>query len=479
MPSRPLALLAAAASLTLPAAAQEPAPPHVPGELVIRFASLPTEGALADIAAIAGGPSSWTELPHAPFARESLAPHPLAFYRLLEVGPEQDLVALAEVIGSLPTVAFAATNNTPEPTSVPNDPLFAEQWSHTKMNSLDAWAVSTGSTEVIVGIIDSGCVIGHEDLQAHVWVNDDPPNGVDDDGNGFVDDTYGWDFASNANDVSDVFGHGTQVAGIVGAPIDNGLGVAGIANVTVMVSKWWHTSGTDATVAASVYYAVDNGAHVLNLSLGCQCLLPMSEEAINYAHANGVLVVSSAGNASSSVPGYPAGYANSMAVSAINQSDLRPGFSNFGPHIDLGAPSPNILSTGDNGPTAYDGFFRGTSASSPHVAGVAALVLSVDPTLTPNEVRALINENAFDLGARGFDVQFGHGRLDAGATLAALLPPCPADLDASGDVGVPDLAALITAWGACTACEADLDANGLVDVLDLAALIGAWGPCGP
>ena len=98
-------------------------------------------------------------------------------------------------------------------------------------------------------------------------MNDDPINGVDDDNNGFVDDLYGWDFVQNDNGIEDVFGHGTEVSGIIGAPINNGTGVAGMGNLTVMAAKWWHNSGSDESVADSVYYAVDNGARVLNLSI--------------------------------------------------------------------------------------------------------------------------------------------------------------------------------------------------------------------
>ncbi|MCA9289741.1 MAG: S8 family serine peptidase, partial [Phycisphaerales bacterium] len=262
---------------------------------------------------------------------------------------------------------------------------------------------------MIVGVIDTGCRRTHEDLAAHMWVNDDPPNGLDDDGNGFVDDTFGWNFAGGNSNTDDVYGHGTQASGIIGAGLDNGVGVAGLANVTLLTAKWWHQSGSDCSVAESVYYAVDNGASVLNLSLSCGCLMPMTEAAVDYAHANDVVIVCSAGNGGSDSPHYPAAYAPAMAVSAIDINGQHPSFSSYGAHVDVAAPSPDIITCDEDGDALYDPGFRGTSAAAPHVAGLAALVRSVNPSLTNDAVRDAINANATDVGAPGFDDLFGHG----------------------------------------------------------------------
>ncbi len=399
-------------------------PPHVPGEVIVKFVEQPGPKTMVSVETVIGIRVQWRTLRHAPHAKGMPnTPHPLSYYRIATVDPQADVVALSKQVAALPGIVFASINTIPEPTLIPNDPLFGSQWAHQKINTEGAWDISTGSTDIIIGIIDTGCLINHEDLADHIWVNDDPVNGIDDDNNGFIDDTNGWDFVRNNNNISDVYGHGTQVSGITSAGIDNGVGVAGIGNTTIMTSKWWHTSGSDSSIAESCYYATDNGAHVLNLSLSCQCQLPLTEDAVNYAYDAGVVVVAASGNAGSSSPGYPAGYPNVMAVGAININDQRAGFSNYGPHLDVGAPSPGILTTSHQGTTSYDSNFGGTSAASPHVAGLAALVLSVDPSLTPDEVRQVINDNADDLGAAGFDNFFGHGRINCAATIAALTPP--------------------------------------------------------
>ncbi len=451
--------------------------PHVPGEVVVRFTAPPNEQTLAAVETMLGGDVQWRALRHAPHAKgQPNTPHPLSYYRIATVAVEADVLALSEQVAGIANVDFATVNARPQPSGFPNDPMFDQQWAHEKINTLKAWQTSTGNTDIIVGVIDTGCLIAHEDLQAHIWVNDDPPNGVDDDGNGFVDDTNGWDFVQNDNDPQDVWGHGTQVSGIVGAGIDNGLGITGIANLTLMTSKWWHTSGSDTTVAESAFYAVDNGAHVITMSLSCGCLMPATEEAMDYASDNGVVLIGSSGNAATASPHYPASYPNVMSIAAIDINDQLADFSNFGPLLDVGAPSPGILSTGPGGPSDYDQSFGGTSAAAPHVAGLAGLILSVDPTLTPDEVRNLINDNAEDLGADGFDNTFGHGRIDVGATIAAMGPGCP-DLDADGGVGTTDLLVLLGAWGPNPGHPADLDGDGAVGATDLIILLGAWGPC--
>ena len=137
----------------------------------------------------------------------------------------------------------------------------------------------------MIGIVDTGCRVSHEDIQQNIWINvDDPVNGIDDDNNGFIDDEYGWDFARNSNSIVDVYSHGTQVSGISAGRIDNGVGIAGICNATILTAKWWHNSGSDSSVAESVFYAVDNGADVLNLSLSCQCLTAFDRNCGRLSH---------------------------------------------------------------------------------------------------------------------------------------------------------------------------------------------------
>ncbi|MEE9130267.1 MAG: S8 family serine peptidase [Phycisphaerales bacterium] len=447
-------------------------------QIVVKFAEQPEAIALGNVETVLGPNVQWQAPRHAPHAKGMPdQPHPLSYWRLAIVEPQADVVALSAQVSALPGIVFAGPNSRPEPTHVPNDPMYPQQWSHQKISSEGAWDVSTGNSDIIVGIIDTGCLISHEDLQALIWVNDDPPNGIDDDGNGFVDDTYGWNFANNNNNIDDVNGHGTPVSGISSAVIDNGVGVAGIANLTIMTSKWWHFTGSDFSVSESIFYAVDNGAHVLNLSLGCPCQLPMTEDAVNFAYNNGVVVVAAAGNFGSSGPFYPAWYPNVMAVAAITINDTLAGFSNWGPELDVGAPSPGILAPSNKGVSSYTPDFGGTSAASPHVAGLAGLVLSVNPTLTPDEVRTFINENADDLGEPGFDEFFGNGRINSDATIAAVNRRCPADLDGDGSVGASDLLALLVAWGTDPEGPPDFDGDGVVGASDLLTLLVNWGPC--
>ncbi len=394
----------------------------VPGEIIVKFVNQPDREIMANVEASLGNNVQWRNLRHAPHAKGMPGtPHPLSYYRIATVAPNADVVALSRRVAALEGVDFASVNNTDvRPTFTPNDPMFGSQWSHQKISSEAAWDISTGDTDIIVGIVDTGCLLNHEDLQDHVWVNDDPVNGLDDDNNGFVDDTFGWDFVNNNNTVDDVFGHGTQVSGISSAGIDNGVGIAGIGNTTFMTAKWWHNSGNDSSIAESAFYCTDNGARVLNMSLSGSGPLPLTEAAVNYAYDNGVVVVASSGNAGGSTPHYPAFYPTVLAVAAININDQRPGFSNYGAHIDVAAPSPGILSTSPQGSTSYTSSFGGTSAAAPHVAGLVGLMLSVNPSLTPDEVRTLLHQNADDVGEAGFDIFFGNGRINCAATVAAI-----------------------------------------------------------
>ncbi len=431
----------------------------VPGEMIVKFADQPTDQAMRAIETELGTPITWRSLQHAPhYKGDPTRPHPLSFYRIAEVDPAIDVQAGAAFVGQLAGVAWSSTNNIPEPTLIPNDPMYNQQWAPDRIHAPDGWDVSLGSHDVIVSSIDTGTVLNHEDLISANWVNtgEIPANNIDDDGNGFIDDVNGWDFVRNNNQVNDVFGHGTQVAGIMSAAINNGVGVAGMSNTTVMHVKWWHTSGSDASVAGSAFYSVDNGARVLNMSLSGGGGLPLTEEAMDYAEANNVLSVAAAGNHGGQSRQFPSGYDNVMAISGININNLKPGFSGWGDHIDVAGPTEGILSTGPGGPTNYDPGFSGTSAASPHVAGVAGQILSINPDLTAVEVRAIINDTAEDVGDPGFDLFFGNGRVHHGAASAAAVSDCPADLDGDNDVDSNDFFAYLDAF-----------ANGDIDVCDI------------
>jgi subtilisin family serine protease len=314
----------------------------------------------------------------------------------------------------------------------PNDTYWGLQWGPDKIGVPIAWNVTTGSASVVVAVLDSGVDVDHPDLTGQLWVNpgEIADNGLDDDGNGKVDDVNGWRFNHigstpyESNDVNDEYGHGTHVSGIVGAVGNNGLGVAGMAwgssIMTVRVldaaGKGWYSD-----VAAGVVYAVDNGAQVINLSLGGSDDDALLRDAVGYAYVHGVLVTAAAGNSSYGDYDvlYPAVYDTSVAVAASTSGDYRASFSRYGPEVDLTAPGETIYSTGTGGSYYYS---SGTSMATPHVSGLAALIWSWQPTMTITQVTQLMVDTAVDIGSPGWDQYTGWGRIDAGRALVPVVP---------------------------------------------------------
>ena len=290
---------------------------------------------------------------------------------------------------------------------VPNDPRYEEQWNLPLIDMPRAWAIEKGSSDVTIAIVDGGIDYTHQDLAAKIWRNtgEIPDNDIDDDQNGYIDDIRGWDFtdAPNVaaegdsvvgdNDPIDESGHGTHVAGIAAADVDNGLGVAGVAwNCTLMALRAGASNGAgtnlqDDDSSAAIVYAVDNGARIINMSWGSHRNSFVIRDAIDYAHARGALLVAAAGNERTQDVIYPAGYRKVIAVAATDQNKQRFYQSNFGASIDIGAPGNVILST------QIGNRYRrltGTSMATPHVSGVAALILSKRPNLTHEEARQII-----------------------------------------------------------------------------------------
>ena len=257
-----------------------------------------------------------------------------------------------------------------------------------------------------------------------MWTNagEIPGNGIDDDGNGYVDDVKGWDFFNKDNDPYDDNNHGTHVSGTVAAVANNAKGVAGVSwNSRIMALKFLSGSGygysSDAAIATR--YAADNGAKVINNSWGSyyspyedQILL----DALDYAHDDhNVVIVNAAGNSYGDVyKATPANNNNVIAVAATDSSDSRAYFSNYGQRIDVAAPGVSIKSSVPA--NAYDNY-SGTSMASPHVAGLAALILANNPTLENEEVRQVLKRSSDDLGAGGWDTSYGAGRINANNAL--------------------------------------------------------------
>ena len=338
---------------------------------------------------------------------------------VLGLPPGLSVERAVELFGRNPDVQFA------EPNFIFRiadflDPGLANQWAPQRVAAPEAWTLHEGSASVVIAVVDTGVDYRHTELAPNIWTNDDPVNGADDDGNGFVDDLHGWDFANNDRDPLDDHSHGTHVAGIAaGAPTSNPAGVVGIcprctlAAVKVLGADG---SGTLDAVASGVVYATDNGARVINMSLGASIGAASLESAVNYAWAHNVVVVAAAGNSGTDSRLYPAAYPNVMAIGSTNVSDYRSCYSTYGDaYVSVAAPGELIYSTTLVDAAGQDTYatFSGTSMASPHAAGLAALVISQNPGRTSSEVRDLVESSAEDLGATGPDAHFGAGRINA------------------------------------------------------------------
>jgi subtilisin family serine protease len=240
-----------------------------------------------------------------------------------------------------------------------------------------AWALEQGDSSIIVAILDSGIRPDHPEFRGRLWKNpgEIPDNGIDDDNNKMVDDTYGWDFAEQDNAPTDVYGHGTNVAGIIGGKANNWLGFAGIDwNCKLMICKTITDSGIAGNqyAAAAIYYAVEKGARILNLSFGSPTPSTVLKEAIEYASGKNVIMVAAMGNDNDSTKYYPAAYPQTIAVGATNWNDRRShpfygnpfnalGGSNFGDHIDVVAPGNYIYGPDCSDTTNWGRAYSGTS----------------------------------------------------------------------------------------------------------------------
>ncbi|WP_375471786.1 S8 family peptidase [uncultured Nostoc sp.] len=278
--------------------------------------------------------------------------------------------------------------------------LGGNNWGADLVKAPEVWAHGYTGKGVVVAVVDTGVDYNHEDLKNNIWTNSKEiaGNGIDDDGNGYVDDTYGWNFADQNNNTLDDNGHGTHVSGTI-AGENNNYGVTGIAyDAKIMPVKALDSSGSGSysSISKGIRYAVDNGANVINLSLGGSSSNRTLESAIDYASSKGVIVVMAAGNDGGSSPEYPARYASKsgIAVGAVDKNNNLADFSNrsgTNPIAYVTAPGVKIYSSVPNNQYAT---YSGTSMAAPHVAGIVALMLSANPNLTDAQVRQIVTETA-------------------------------------------------------------------------------------
>lgn len=333
--------------------------------------------------------------------------------------------------------------------TIPNDPIFgSKQYYHVNSGNFNetpshgavvgadmdtdlAWDITTGNSSVVLGVFDSGLDFTNTEFLGRHWVNNDeiPNNNIDDDNNGYVDDVNGWDFVNEDNNPTDDHSHGTNVTGIAAATGNNNFGMAGVDwNCKIMTLKVLASdnSGYYSDWSEALYYAANNGFDVGNLSLSGSSYSQSFNDAVDYAHNSGGLVVVAMGNDDYGTVRYPAGFSNAMAIGATNPDDTRvnqstnPSWgSNYGSHIDCVAAGQRVYSARHNNNTSFTWWKGGTSMATPLVAGVACLMKGVNPYLTPNEIRQAINATAEDQVGNpsediaGFDHYYGHGRINA------------------------------------------------------------------
>jgi len=299
-------------------------------------------------------------------------------------------------------------------------------WGIPRIGAPQAWQTTHGSEEVVVAVIDSGVDYSIPELAQSMWVNraEIPDNGIDDDGNGYIDDIHGWDFRDNDNSPftgTRLHWHGTFIASIIAAwPGKNAIvGVAPgakIMDIRFLDSKNLFYGQDWKTFAKAVNYAVDNGASIINLSIYSNGRpRAVLEQAIRRATEKGVIVVAIAGNDGLPQVSYPAKYDFVTAVSAINHSDQLAAFSNYGSEIILTGPGEMITSLIPGGFLATR---SGTSFAAPFVSGTLALILSANQHITGTQAVALLEESATDLGATGHDNYFGYGLVNADAAVS-------------------------------------------------------------
>lgn len=367
----------------------------------------------------------------------------------LELVEIPESVSLQDAIAKYlqnPDVLYAEPNYIYKKETIPNDSDYTMQWGLSQINAPEAWDITTGSSNVIIAVVDSGIDLNHPDLKANIWINpgETPGNGIDDDHNGYVDDVYGWHWyhlpdgtLAGDNNITDDNGHGTHVAGIIAAVGNNTQGVTGIMwNATIMPLKFLDQNGDgylDDAVSA-ISYATKMGASIISCSWGGSGYSKALKDVID---ASSALVVCAAGNEYYSVnndisPFYPASFTseNIISVAAVDQNDNLAYFSNYGVNsVDVAAPGTSIYSTW---PGSSYGYMQGTSMATPYVSGLAGLIKSIRPDLSNLQIKYTILDNVDSISSLAGKILTG-GRINALKALTNIItdstaPTASADL---------------------------------------------------
>ncbi|MDE3840682.1 peptidase S8 [Bacillus methanolicus] len=311
---------------------------------------------------------------------------------------------LIQYFNSQPDVIYAEPNYLYLQNKIdfPNDLLYREQyqWNLPVIQTEAGWDVTRGDEKIIIAVVDTGVDLNHPDLRKRL--------------------TKGYNVLENNDYPDDDNGHGTHVAGIIASETNNREGVAGITwynKIMPIKAMGAEGYGTTFDIAKGIIWAADHGADVINLSLGNYQPSSLMKEAVKYAYEKNAVIISAAGNDNSSQPSFPAAYPEVLGVSAVSYTGQRAPFSNYGDYIDVSAPGVQIPSTYFNQQYAA---LSGTSMASPHVAGLAGLILSANPELTNKEVMDIIKNTAYDLGSPGKDIDFGSGLIDVKKALQAV-----------------------------------------------------------
>ncbi|MBS1652365.1 MAG: S8 family serine peptidase [Bacteroidetes bacterium] len=360
----------------------------------------------------------------------------LPYILLVKFSQIKSVKALIAELGKARGIEYAEMVSLNTTCQTPNDPGYPSQAQLPQINAIGAWSVFAGTSTITCAIVDNAIMRSHVDLSPNIWVNpgEIPANGIDDEGNGYIDDVNGYDVADNDNNTiptNTLMSHGTHCSGIAGARTNNSIGIASIGNnIKIIPVKCQYDTGSTTAISngyGGIIYAAKTKARVISCSWGGASSASSAEQAvINYAWNKGCIIICAAGNDNNSTLHYPAAYNNVFSVASVSSSDIRSSFSCYGTWVDIASPGENILSTV---PSAGSGAYTnmsGTSMATPLVAGLAALMLSKTPYMTQNDVLNCIKTTAVNIYSLSGNSAYTPNKLGAGRINAQAAMVCAA-----------------------------------------------------